>query len=95
MERGISFEVVRIWPGDRTIERQLKQRGHAARFCPVCAGLLAWQRGRVNTADQFELPLDDFPEPPVFALDWYEIQKRRAWRTPRQPIDLSIFDEVI
>ena len=36
-ERGIGFEVVRIWPdGDRSFERHLKNQKHAWRHCPVC-----------------------------------------------------------
>ncbi len=38
-ERGIDFVVARIWPdGDRQLERRLKNRHGAARFCPVCRG---------------------------------------------------------
>jgi len=38
-ERGIDFVVARIWPdGNRALERQLKNRHGAARFCPVCRG---------------------------------------------------------
>ena len=38
-ERGIDFVVARVWPdGDRQLERQLKNRHGAARFCPVCRG---------------------------------------------------------
>lgn len=39
-ERGIGFQVVRIWQdGDRTLERQLKNRKNAKRLCPICAAL--------------------------------------------------------
>jgi hypothetical protein len=34
--RGIGFVVAATWPGTRTLERQLKNRKHASRFCPVC-----------------------------------------------------------
>lgn len=33
---GISFTLVRTWPGDRARERQLKKQGSAARLCPEC-----------------------------------------------------------
>ena len=36
--RGIGFVVAATWPGDRTLERRLKRRKHASRFCPVCRG---------------------------------------------------------
>jgi hypothetical protein len=30
--------VAATWPGTRQLERQLKRRKHASRFCPVCRG---------------------------------------------------------
>lgn len=33
---GISYEVVRRWIGDRTLERALKNRKNARLLCPVC-----------------------------------------------------------
>jgi hypothetical protein len=35
-ERGISYDVVRTWPGGRDVERQLKNRRNAPRMCPAC-----------------------------------------------------------
>jgi len=35
-ERGIGFRVVRLWRGDRSLERKLKNRHDATRMCPVC-----------------------------------------------------------
>src|SRR6266496_1375113 len=35
-ERGISFEIAAIWPGDRSYERKLKNKKSAPRFCPIC-----------------------------------------------------------
>jgi putative endonuclease len=34
--RGIGFVVAATWPGGRALERQLKRRKHASRFCPIC-----------------------------------------------------------
>jgi hypothetical protein len=34
--KGIGFVVAATWPGTRALERQLKNRKHASRFCPVC-----------------------------------------------------------
>lgn len=35
-ERGIGFALVNCWEGDRTLERQLKRRKNAPRYCPYC-----------------------------------------------------------
>jgi hypothetical protein len=35
-ERGIGFVISRVWPGDRTFERKLKNRKEAPRLCPIC-----------------------------------------------------------
>jgi len=35
-ERGIGFEVARVWPdGDRSFERKLKNHNHGPRLCPL------------------------------------------------------------
>ena len=36
--QGIGFVVAATWTGTRGLERQLKNRKHASRFCPVCRG---------------------------------------------------------
>jgi predicted GIY-YIG superfamily endonuclease len=33
---GIDYDVVRVWPGDRHLERQLKRWNGLAQHCPVC-----------------------------------------------------------
>lgn len=100
--RGIGFQVVRLWPGDRALERQLKQRGHAARLCPVCAGAACWRRGIVAPPpEQLRLPLEtpaEFPAAPTSArMDWYEIATQRRWRqaATREPIDLAVVDSCL
>ena len=36
---GITFDVVRTWPGDRHLERRLHNaKNSPARLCPVCRG---------------------------------------------------------
>lgn len=35
-ERGIGFTLVRVWRGDRTLERALKNRKNAPRLCYCC-----------------------------------------------------------
>ncbi|NJO82551.1 MAG: endonuclease [Blastochloris sp.] len=35
-ERGITWRLVRIWPGDRRLERYLKQLKNAPKLCPIC-----------------------------------------------------------
>lgn len=38
-ERGISFEVVKVWEeGDKKFERSLKKRKNAGFLCPICKG---------------------------------------------------------
>jgi predicted GIY-YIG superfamily endonuclease len=34
-ERGISWSIARVWPGDRHFERRLKKRKEAPRLCPI------------------------------------------------------------
>lgn len=36
VKAGISWRLVRTWPGDRTEERRLKRRGGHTRLCPAC-----------------------------------------------------------
>lgn len=38
---GITWELARTWPGDRYLERRLKNRGGHARLCPSCRPELA------------------------------------------------------
>ena len=35
-ERGIDWQVVRAWQGNRDLERRLKKRKEAPKLCPVC-----------------------------------------------------------
>ncbi|CCH57579.1 hypothetical protein BN8_p06766 (plasmid) [Fibrisoma limi BUZ 3] len=35
-ERGIGYDIVRQWPGDKHLERQLKNRKKARLLCPIC-----------------------------------------------------------
>lgn len=45
--RGIEWRVVRVWDGDRAMERRLKRRHQHARLCPLCrAGSLARHAAR-------------------------------------------------
>lgn len=36
-ERGIPYEIVRTWDGDRTLERRLKNWHNSPELCPICA----------------------------------------------------------
>lgn len=36
VKQGISFQIHRVWLGDRTLERRIKDRHDAPRLCPVC-----------------------------------------------------------
>lgn len=35
-ERGITWRLARVWLGDRSLERQLKNRKNAPQLCPIC-----------------------------------------------------------
>jgi predicted GIY-YIG superfamily endonuclease len=35
-QAGIEWKVSRTWPGDRKLERRLKNRHDAPRLCPIC-----------------------------------------------------------
>jgi hypothetical protein len=44
VERGIRFQVVRVWaPADRAWERRLKNGKRGPLLCPVCNGSAAWR----------------------------------------------------
>ncbi|HEY1292831.1 MAG TPA: endonuclease [Chloroflexota bacterium] len=49
-EAGIAWNVVRTWPGDRHLERSLKNRKGAARFCPTCKAA-ARAKSRIPTQE--------------------------------------------
>lgn len=38
IERGITWQVAKVWDANRTFERKLKNRKGASRFCPICKG---------------------------------------------------------
>ena len=44
-ERGITWQYVRTWQGDRKLERWLKRKKAAPTLCPACAGTAANNRG--------------------------------------------------
>ena len=35
---GIGWSLARTWPGDRAVERRLKNQKNAPRLCPLCNG---------------------------------------------------------
>ncbi len=37
-EVGLTFELARVWPGSRKLEKQLKRQKNSPRLCPVCRG---------------------------------------------------------
>ena len=42
-DAGIEWKLVRVWPGDRGLERRLKRRKNTPRrLCPVCRGEVAY-----------------------------------------------------
>jgi predicted GIY-YIG superfamily endonuclease len=79
VERGIPFNVVASWPGDRTLERRLKNRKHSPRLCPICSPLAPAQ----SFCEQLRLDLDgayDWHAPPALTMDSYEFLRMRRWR---------------
>lgn len=87
IERGIAFDVVRVWPDrDRSFERALKRQKRGPKLCPICGGPHAWRRS-CPSVDACQLPLDfDIPpwEHPEFTYplypDAYELMMERRWR---------------
>jgi hypothetical protein len=57
VERGIGFRIVRLWPGGRELERQLKAKKCAPLLCPVCAQM----RHRWQLSFALEFSLADVP----------------------------------
>jgi hypothetical protein len=43
--QGIGFVLARTWQGDRFLERKLKGRRMAPRYCPICREARRRQRG--------------------------------------------------
>ena len=35
-EAGIGFTLVRVWEGDRALEKRLKKQKNSPRLCPIC-----------------------------------------------------------
>ncbi len=48
-QRGITWELTRLWEGNRRVELRLKQWNYK-RLCPRCTGDLAWGRGNYTVA---------------------------------------------
>ena len=42
----IEWKVSRTWPGDRGLERRLKNRKEAPKLCPICNGAKALNRAK-------------------------------------------------
>lgn len=68
LERGIDFEVVKVWEAEsgkaRQLERQLKRRKEGPNLCPICFSERKrhkWQLSLWKDID-LEFTLDDLPE---------------------------------
>ena len=93
-QRGIAFSIVRIWPGDRDLERHLKRGGNFSRLCPSCSGSAAWRRGVFAPPEQLQFDFDAMPEAPALRPDWLELSIEREFRSQRLPArtDLEAVD---
>ncbi len=63
VEAGITLHLVRIWDGDRQLERQLKDLKNSPRLCPLCNSALP--RSLIptrKTTDPCRVPPDLFLE---------------------------------
>ncbi len=45
----IEWKLARTWPGDRELERKLKNRKEAPKLCPICNGKRAFRRAIFTT----------------------------------------------
>jgi predicted GIY-YIG superfamily endonuclease len=63
-DAGITWQLARTWPGTRRRERQLKKRGGASRFCPLC-GVRPRPGPDVDAAPPAAVRTWMFPVPPV------------------------------
>src|SRR5262245_14167926 len=45
-QAGIEWRLACAWPGDRELERRLKNRKEAPKLCPICAGAKALNRAK-------------------------------------------------
>jgi predicted GIY-YIG superfamily endonuclease len=50
-KRGISWDVVRTWPGGPALERALKNRKNSRELCPVCIQRQLCERWQLNSYD--------------------------------------------
>lgn len=41
--KGIKFALARLWDGDRSVERKLKNRKNAPKLCPICNGEIEYR----------------------------------------------------
>jgi hypothetical protein len=49
---GIDWKLARTWPGDRWLERRLKNRHEAPRLCPICNPATAMRRAIFTKGDR-------------------------------------------
>ena len=54
-ERGIAFEIVRLWAGSRSDERRLKNNKNHPKYCPLCAARAANPRNLQEVTDDVTL----------------------------------------
>lgn len=96
---GIGWRVVRCWPGDRKLERRLKDRGGASRLCPACGITPAgpwWETDGMDemrggwSAAAAAINQNFRPQPPVsrgqVSAWWHRQTTNRAGHAPPEPV---------
>lgn len=96
---GIEISLVVAWRAPLSFEKQLKRRKDMPNLCPICAAARGRKARRIVVpAEQLVLPLfdaepwdgDDFPTPPVLAMDGYEYFVTRCFRQASAQTALAV-----
>ncbi|MCI0389870.1 MAG: relaxase domain-containing protein [Acidobacteria bacterium] len=82
-EAGITWQLARVWQGDRRLERLLKNRKEAPKLCPVCSGEEAYGRARYPDLNQVTETVRILPvSHPLSAEDVKVYYENKRMNTP-------------